>query len=133
MSFATEFKEFILRGKVVDLAVGVAVGGAFTKLVESIVEQVLIPFYALFATRVNFENMKWTIRSANSEMNVAEISVHYGIILNSAITFLIVGIVVFFFIKVLNNIYKADTTDQTKITNEYLKELLEVTKQNATR
>ncbi len=130
MSLGTEFKEFILRGKVVDLAVGVAVGGAFTKLVESIVQQVLLPFSALFGTHIDFNSMKWIIRGADISKSLSEVSIHYGIILNAAITFLIVGIVVFLFLKVLNNIYKADTTDQAKITNELLREMRDLMAKN---
>lgn len=130
MSLGKEFKEFILRGKVVDLAVGVAVGGAFTKLVESVVQQVLMPFSALFGAHIDFNSMKWIIRRADVSKNLSEVSVHYGIILNSAITFLIVGFVVFMFLKVLNNIYKADTTDQTKITNELLREMRDLMVKN---
>lgn len=130
MSLGTEFKEFILRGKVVDLAVGVAVGGAFTKLVESIVQQVLLPFSALFGTHIDFNSMKWIIRGEDISKGLSEVSIHYGIILNAAITFLIVGIVVFLFLKVLNNIYKADTTDQAKITNELLREMRDLMAKN---
>ncbi len=130
MSLGSEFKEFILRGKVVDLAVGVAVGGAFTKLVESVVQQVLFPLSTLFGTRLNLQELKFIIRDGNKLAGLAEVSINYGLILNAGITFLIVGFVVFLFLKVLNNIYKADTTDQAKITNELLREMRDLMAKN---
>lgn len=123
MSIGTEFKEFILRGKVVDLAVGVAVGGAFTKVVESLVQQLVMPFFALFGSGLDFSEYKFVLRHANPILHLNEVSIKYGIVLNSILTFLIVGAVVFIFIKVLNNIHKTDNTDQTKITNELLREM----------
>lgn len=130
MSVTQEFKEFILRGKVVDLAVGVAVGGAFTKVVESLVKEVVMPFFSLFGGGFDFSHWKLILRQANEAQGIAEVSIHYGIFLNAIMTFLIVGWVVFLFIKVLNNIHKTDNTDQAKITNELLREMRDLMAKN---
>lgn len=123
MSIAQEFKEFILRGKVIDLAVGVAVGGAFTKVIETIVTYVFMPFVSLFGNEIDFSHLKWVLRAADNSNGVSEVAIQYGLVLNTMITFLIVGFAVFTVIKIINKIYKADTSDQAKITNDLLREM----------
>lgn len=123
MAITQEFKEFILRGKVIDLAVGVAVGGAFTKVIETIVSYVFMPFVSLFGNEIDFSHLKWILRAANPTKNISEVAIQYGLVLNTMITFLIVGFAVFTVIKIINKIYQADTSDQAKITNELLREM----------
>ncbi|HSX14629.1 MAG TPA: large conductance mechanosensitive channel protein MscL [Candidatus Saccharimonadales bacterium] len=84
-----EFRQFLLRGNVVDLAVGVVVGAAFGVLVSSFVSEVLTPLIGAIGSGPNFQNLALTIHKS---------SIHYGIFLNSLISFLIVASVVFFFV-----------------------------------
>ena len=123
MSIAQEFKEFVLRGKVIDLAVGVAVGGAFTKVIETIVSYVFMPFVSLFGNEIDFSHLKWILRSADPAKNIAEVAIQYGLVLNTTFTFLIVGFAVFTVVKIINKIYQTDNSDQVKITNELLREM----------
>lgn len=123
MAITQEFKEFILRGKVIDLAVGVAVGGAFTKVIETIVSYVFMPFVSLFGNEIDFSHLKWILRAQDPAKNISEVAIQYGLVLNTMITFLIVGFAVFTVIKIINKIYQADTSDQAKITNELLREM----------
>jgi large conductance mechanosensitive channel len=131
MSIGQEFKEFILRSKVVDLAVGVAVGGAFTKVVENFVQNIIMPFFSLFARDFDFSHYRIILRQANQSRHITEVAINYGMVINSMLTFLIVGFAVFLFIKILNKIHKSDNTDQAKITNETLREIRDLlAKQN---
>lgn len=115
MTLGKEFREFILRGKVVDLAVGVAVGGAFTKVIDSLVREIVMPVVGLFTSGVDFSQLKIVLKSANKAMNVPEVALFYGVFINAVLSFVLVGAVVFAFIKVLNQIHlKASAEEATK-------------------
>lgn len=115
MGIRTEFRDFILRGKVVDLAVGVAVGGAFTKVIDSLVKEIVMPIVGLFTSGVDFAQLKIVIKSANPLLNAPEVAVSYGSFINAILSFLLVGIVVFTFIKFLNQLHlKAQNDESTK-------------------
>ncbi|MEK7661723.1 MAG: large conductance mechanosensitive channel protein MscL [Pseudomonadota bacterium] len=104
MSVAQEFKDFILRGKVVDLAVGVAVGGAFTKVIDALVKEVVMPVVGLLTSGADFSDLKLVLKHADKLAGVPEVAIHYGAFFNAVTTFLIVGLVVFSFIKLLNRL-----------------------------
>ena len=115
MGIRTEFRDFILRGKVVDLAVGVAVGGAFTKVIDSLVKEVVMPVVGLATSGVDFAQLKIVIKSANAALNTPEVAISYGVFMNAVLSFLLVGAVVFALIKFLNQIHlKAQTEEATK-------------------
>jgi large conductance mechanosensitive channel len=127
MSFAQEFKDFILRGKVVDLAVGVAVGGAFTKVIDSLVKEVVMPFVGLVTSGVDFSDLKLILKHADKIRGVEEVALHYGAFINSVTTFLIVGMVVFSFIKLLNRLnlqVKAEENSKTEVLLSEIRDLL---------
>jgi large conductance mechanosensitive channel len=89
MSLLTDFKKFLLRGNVVDLAVAVVVGTAFTAVVKALVADILTPIIALIFGKPNFENLSFTINGSHFL---------YGDFINSMITFLGVAAAVFFFV-----------------------------------
>ena len=108
MSFLDEFKAFIARGNVVDLAVGVIIGAAFGKIVTSLVEQVVMPPIGLLTGRVDFSSLKWVLQPANPALKQAEVAVSYGAFLNTVIQFLIVALVVFLIVKAVNSLKREE-------------------------
>ena len=91
--FFKEFKEFINRGNVMDMAVGIIIGGAFTSIVSSLVEDIINPFLGLFGG-MNFDKLSWNI--------LDEVTLNYGKFLTAVINFLIMALVVFLMVKALN-------------------------------
>lgn len=109
MTVLTEFKEFIARGNVVDLAVGVIIGAAFGKIVTSLVEQVIMPPIGLALGRVDFANMKWVLAPENPATEaIEEVAIQYGAFINILIQFLIVAFVVFMLVKAINKLRRAE-------------------------
>lgn len=101
-----EFKEFISRGNVVDLAVGVIIGGAFTSIVTSLVNDIVMPVVGLIVGGVNFTGLKYVITPAAGD--VAEAAIYYGNFLQSVVNFLLVACVIFSVIKVINRFHKRE-------------------------
>jgi large conductance mechanosensitive channel len=108
MSFAGEFKEFIARGNVVDLAVGVIIGGAFGKIVSSLVDQVVMPPIGLLTGGVDFAQMKWVLQAADPVAKKAEVAIQYGAFLNTIIQFLIIALVIFAVIKAISSLRRQE-------------------------
>lgn len=104
MAFAGEFKEFIARGNVVDLAVGVIVGAAFGKIVTSLVDQVIMPPVGLLTGGVDFAQMKIVLRAADPASKQPEVAIQYGAFINTVIQFLIVALVIFLVVKAINSL-----------------------------
>lgn len=94
--FINEFKEFIQRGNVVDLAVGVIIGSAFGKIVTSIVDDILMPIIGAIIGGIDFSNLSIQIGDAN---------IKYGSFINNVINFLIVALCIFIFVKLINKIF----------------------------
>ena len=103
MSFASEFKEFAMKGNVVDLAVGVVIGAAFGKIVSSLVENVVMPVVGLLTGGVNFSTLAVTIGSSAKGEPVL---LKYGAFIQSVVDFLIVAFVIFLAIKAINRLKK---------------------------
>ncbi len=90
-----EFKAFIMRGNVMDLAVGVIIGGAFGKIIASLVNDILMPLIGLLIGGVDFSSLSFTVGSA---------TVAYGLFINNVIDFLIIALVIFLMVKGLNSL-----------------------------
>ena len=98
-----EFREFIARGNVIDLAVGVIIGGAFNNIVKSLVDQVVMPPIGLATGGIDFAKMQWVLRPDNpSTKAVEEVAIQYGAFINAVIQFVIVAWVVFLLVKLVN-------------------------------
>lgn len=95
-----EFREFAFKGNVIDLAVGVIIGGAFGKIVTSLVNDLLMPAIGLLLGGVNFTDLKYVITSANGD--IAEAAIRYGSFIQSIVDFFIIAISVFLFVKLLS-------------------------------
>ncbi len=111
MSMLSEFKEFAARGSVVDLAVGVIIGGAFGKIVGSLVNDVIMPPIGLLLGKVDFSNLFLNL-SGKDVTSVADAkkaglaTLNYGLFLNTCIEFLIVAFAVFLLVKQINRLKK---------------------------
>jgi large conductance mechanosensitive channel len=99
MSILSEFRAFIARGNVVDLAVGVIIGAAFGKIVTSLVDQMIMPPIGLLLGQVDFSELKLVLRAADPVTKHAEVALGYGAFLNTVIQFLIVAASVFLIVK----------------------------------
>jgi large conductance mechanosensitive channel len=97
-----EFREFIARGNVVDLAVGVIIGAAFGAVVKSLVEQVIMPPIGLITGGIDFAALKLVLKPAAGK--TAEVAIGYGAFINTVVTFLIVAAVVFLLVKAVNRL-----------------------------
>ena len=100
MSFIKEFREFAVKGNVVDMAVGIIIGGAFGTVVKSLVDDVVMPPIGYMTSGVNFKDLAWTIVPA--EGTTPALTLNYGSFINSVITFIIVAWAVFLLIKAMN-------------------------------
>lgn len=95
-----EFKKFAMRGNVIDMAVGVIIGGAFGKIVSSLVGDVIMPAIGLLVGGVNFSDLKWVIKQAvvkDGEVVTPEVALNYGNFIQVTFDFLIIALAVFFF------------------------------------
>lgn len=106
MSVFTEFRDFISRGNVVDLAVAVVIGGAFGKIVTSFVNDIIMPPIGVLTGGVDFGALKWVLKSGNAAAKVAEVSISYGTFINTIIQFLIIAAAIFLMVRVINNLQK---------------------------
>lgn len=106
-SIIAEFKEFISRGNVMDMAVGVIIGGAFTKIVNSVVSDIITPALGLLTGNVDFAELKVVLSDAVMEGETViqeELAIRYGVFLDALINFLLIAICVFLMVKVINTI-----------------------------
>ena len=126
-SFVTEFKEFINRGSVLDLAVGVIIGGAFQKIISSLVSDIIMPLVGLIAGGVDFRNLEITIPNLFGQDSAAHI--RYGNFLQNMVDFLIIAFCVFLIIKIMNKFigkFKKEQEEKVEPTTD--EQILEVLK-----
>jgi len=117
-----EFKAFISRGNVVDLAVGVVIGAAFGKIVSSLVADLLMPPLGLLIGGVNFSDLAITLKNAAGETPAVQL--RYGVFINTVIDFCIISAAIFILVKGINHLKKQPVEEkaeaQTKICPECL-------------
>ncbi len=107
MGMISEFKEFAMRGNVIDLAVGVVIGGAFGKIVTSLVDKVIMPPIGMLVGNVDFSSLAWTLAPAKIGADGKEIPavvLGYGDFINTLIQFIIVAFAIFMLVKVVNKL-----------------------------
>lgn len=100
--FIDEFKNFAVKGNMVDLAIGILVGTAFNRVVDSLVGKVLMPLLALLSNGVELANLKYVLRKGSEETE--ELAIGYGEFINVCIDFLIITLTIFFVIKLMNKL-----------------------------
>lgn len=108
MSMMKEFKEFALRGNVVDMAVGIVIGGAFGKIVSSLVTDVLMPPLGVVTGGVDFSSKMLTLKEAVTQADkvIPAVTLNYGLFINNIISFVIVAFALFLVIKAMNTMKK---------------------------
>lgn len=107
MSMITEFKEFAMRGSVIDLAVGVVIGAAFGKIVTSLVENIIMPPIGVALGGVDFSEYKWVLVQAAAD-GTGEVAIGYGAFINTLIQFLIIAWAIFLVVKAINRVTKKE-------------------------
>src|ERR1035437_830095 len=108
MGLLKEFKEFAMRGNVIDLAVGVIIGGAFGKIISSFVADLIMPPIGLLVGGVNFTELKWVLKGPEIVNGVKKVAVtwNYGNFIQVTIDFVIVAFFIFLFVKGINSMSK---------------------------
>jgi len=102
MGMIQEFKKFAMRGNVVDMAVGIIIGGAFGTIVKSLVDDVIMPPLGLLTNDVNVKGLAITLRHGDEAAKIPAVVINYGAFLNNVLTFLIVAWAVFLLVKAMN-------------------------------
>lgn len=106
MGMVQELKTFAMRGNVVDMAVGIIIGGAFGKIVSSVVADVIMPPIGLLIGGVDFSNLAITIKKATEE--AAAVTVNYGKFIQTIVDFVIIACAIFMLVKVMNTLKKKE-------------------------
>ena len=116
-NFLKEFKEFAMKGNVVDMAVGVIIGAAFGKIVSSLVNDIIMPLIGVVTGGINFTDYKWVIQKAvmdGQEVLKPEVSMNWGAWVQTVVDFLIVAFCIFVMIKFINNLRKKQRKSNSK-------------------
>ena len=124
--FFTDFKKFITKGNVLDLAVAVIIGAAFSKIIGSLVKDILMPIISLIVGKDGFDNYKYVITPANPLTGTAENAILYGLFIQNVIDFVIIAFVVFLIVRIINKM--TDLAHAKKIEEEAKIKALEAEK-----
>ncbi|NRB61172.1 MAG: large conductance mechanosensitive channel protein MscL [Winogradskyella sp.] len=122
MKLLKEFKEFAVKGNMMDMAIGIIIGAAFNKVIDVLAKQVILPPLSLLSDGVSFQDKKIILRegvsNASGEITVSEVAVEYGALIEVFIDFLIIGFTIFIVVKAMNKLRRKaqDTTDETVVT-----------------
>ncbi len=114
MSVLKEFREFAMRGNVLDMAVGVVMGGAFGKIVSSVVSDIIMPPIGILVGGVNFTDLKMTLKEAGVDAvgNVLPaVTLNYGNFLQTIFDFVIIAFAIFLMVKSINSFHKKNTPE----------------------
>ena len=108
-SFVSEFKNFAMKGNVIDLAVGVIIGGAFNKIVSSLVADIIMPLIGLLTGGVDFKELSYTLKVAAERKD--DLVLRYGLFIQNVVDFLIIALSVFVMIKVISKLNRKKEED----------------------
>jgi large conductance mechanosensitive channel len=114
--FLKEFKDFAVKGNVIDLAVGVVVGGAFSKIVTSLVNDIIMPIVGILTGGINFSEYKIILKGATS--NLPAVTLNLGSFIQTTVNFLIVAFCIFLFIKAINKMKISSVKEEASMTKE---------------
>jgi large conductance mechanosensitive channel len=131
MKLLKEFKDFAVKGNMMDMAIGIIIGASFNAIVNVLVKNIILPPISLLSDGISFEEKKIILREASNE--AAQVSIDYGLLIETVLDFLIVGFTIFIVVKFINKLKNQandveDTTVPTPVDIELLskiKELLE--------
>lgn len=117
MSIVKEFQEFAVKGNMVDMAVGIIIGGAFGKIVTSLVNDVIMPPLGMLLGKVDFKELAITLKAATVDAagaEVAAVKLNYGMFVQNVVDFLIVALAVFAMVKVINGLRRKQEAEAAK-------------------
>ena len=106
MGMMKEFKQFAMRGNVMDMAVGIIIGGAFGKIVSSLVNDIIMPPIGMLLGNVDFSQLAFTLKSKTETAEA--VSINYGVFINTVLDFIIVAFAIFMVIKQMNRLTKKE-------------------------
>ena len=127
-----EFKDFAVKGNMMDMAIGIIIGASFNSVIDVLVKKVMMPPLSLLSDGVNLENKKLVLRKAQTNeianLSVQEVAINYGQLIETFIDFIIVGFTIFLVIKFINKLNKKaeDPKDQTVSTPRNIQLLIEM-------
>ncbi|OOF41725.1 large-conductance mechanosensitive channel MscL [Rodentibacter mrazii] len=116
MSFIKEFREFAMRGNVVDMAVGVIIGGAFGKIVSSLVGDVVMPVLGILTGGVDFKDLKFILEPAKGD--IPAVTLNYGMFIQNVFDFVIIAFAIFLMVKGINKLKKPAEAAPAEPSNE---------------
>lgn len=100
----SDFKAFAMKGNVMDMAVGVIIGGAFGKIVTSLVNDIIMPMMGVLIGGINFRDLKWVIKEGSADGQVPDVVLSYGNFIQNMVDFLIIAFSIFIFISIVQKI-----------------------------
>ncbi len=109
-TFLSEFKTFVMRGNVLDMAVGIVIGGAFTSIVTSVVQDIINPVIGLIIGRIDFAELKVVLVPATE--TAGEVAIRYGVLIQTIIQFLLTALVLFLIIRAANRMKEARNAEE---------------------
>lgn len=122
MKIVKEFKEFAVKGNMIDMAIGIIIGTAFNNVVQTLVKKVFLPPLSFLTSGIHLKDKKWVLREefldAQNNITLSEIAVAYGELIEVALDFLIVGFTVFMVVKAMNKLRQKsqDPANKTEVT-----------------
>ena len=138
MKLLQEFKEFAVKGNMMDMAIGIIIGASFNQVIDVLVKQVLLPPLSLLSDGINLDNKKFILRESQTntlgEVSVQEVAISYGQFIETFLDFLIVGFTIFMVVKFINRLNKKaedplDTTISTPKNIQLLMDMNELLKE----
>ncbi|WP_299339212.1 large conductance mechanosensitive channel protein MscL [uncultured Psychroserpens sp.] len=108
MKFLKEFKEFAVKGNMMDMAIGIIIGAAFNKVIDVLVKKIFMPPLSLMTDGLNFQDQKYVVResvtNSEGEVIVQEVAMEYGVLFETFLDFIIIGLTVFLVVKAMNRL-----------------------------
>ncbi|HAX02763.1 MAG: hypothetical protein A2Y45_04760 [Tenericutes bacterium GWC2_34_14] len=126
--FAQDFKKFITKGNVLDLAVAVIIGGAFGKIISSLVNHIIMPVVSLVAGKQSFEDIKTVLRPADEVAGITENAIYWGLFIQNVVDFLIIAFVIFMIIRTFARMNEMAEKAKNKLREDELKAKAEAEK-----
>ena len=132
MKLLQEFKEFAVKGNMMDMAIGIIIGASFNQVIDVLVKQVLLPPLSLLSDGINLDNRKLILRESQSnnigEVSIQEVAISYGQFIETFLDFLIVGFTIFIVVKFINRLNKKaeDPADKTISTPKNIQLLMDM-------
>ena len=132
MKLLQEFKEFAVKGNMMDMAIGIIIGASFNQVIDVLVKQILLPPLSLLSDGINLDNKKLILRESQTnafgDISVQEVAISYGQFVETFLDFLIVGFTIFMVVKFINRLNKKaeDPTDKTVSTPKNIQLLMEM-------